>query len=150
MWLYEGKPFTEDMADGWFGFVYRIENLTNQKVYYGQKKFNFVRRVKSKAKGKEKARRKTNIKCSDWLDYYGSNETLKSDLKALGKDNFKREIIYLCERKADMNALELMIQVDNRALFDDNSYNAYIGGRISRSQLSKNLIKRFENGEFSL
>ncbi len=36
-WLYEGKHFTSDDIDDFFGFVYRIINLQNGREYIGRK-----------------------------------------------------------------------------------------------------------------
>ena len=38
-WLYEGKPFTSDDINDFFGYVYRITNKTTGKKYIRQKIF---------------------------------------------------------------------------------------------------------------
>ena len=38
-WLYEGKHFTTDDIDDFFGFVYRIINLQNGREYIGRNTF---------------------------------------------------------------------------------------------------------------
>ena len=38
-WLYEGKPFTTDDINDFFGYVYRIINLQNGREYIGRKYF---------------------------------------------------------------------------------------------------------------
>ena len=86
-WLYQGKPFTTDDIGNFFGFVYRITNLQSGKQYIGRKYFW----QKRKPKG---AKRRVTSE-SDWKKYYGSSEELKQDIKDLGRDTFKREILSL-------------------------------------------------------
>ena len=38
-WLYEGKPFTSDDINDFFGYVYCITNKTTGKKYIGRKYF---------------------------------------------------------------------------------------------------------------
>ena len=38
-WLYEGKYFTSDDINDFFGFVYRITYLQNGREYIGRKYF---------------------------------------------------------------------------------------------------------------
>tara|TARA_R100001463_G_scaffold62956_1_gene115903 strand:+ start:170 stop:634 length:465 start_codon:yes stop_codon:yes gene_type:complete len=84
-WLYEGKPFTSDNIGDQFGFVYRITNIQTGKQYIGRKYFYQKRKPKG---GK---RRVTSE--SDWKRYYGSSEDLKQDIRRVGRENFKREIL---------------------------------------------------------
>lgn len=37
MWSYKDRPFTDDMVNGAYGFVYRITNTVTGKQYYGKK-----------------------------------------------------------------------------------------------------------------
>ena len=132
MWMYRDEVFTEDMIDDNIGFVYIIENLINGKKYIGQKKLQTYRKVVRKGK-----RAKRVYKKSDWETYFGSNLELQDDVKALGPENFKREILYLCKSKAEMNYRELYEQVVNNAILKPTEYyNSYVGGRISRKQLT--------------
>ena len=84
-WIYEGKPFTSDDIGDQFGFVYRITNLQTGQQYIGRKYFYQKRKPKG---GK---RRVTSE--SDWKRYYGSSEDLKQDIRRVGRENFKREIL---------------------------------------------------------
>ena len=86
-WMYEGKPFTSDDIGDYYGFVYRITNTTSSKSYIGRK--YFVQKRKPKG-GKRKVTSE-----SDWKRYYGSSDELKQDIKNLGRDSFKREILSL-------------------------------------------------------
>ena len=51
MWEYK-----EDFnAEEYFGFVYKIENLINNKFYFGKKQFSFKRKVKLKSQKKKQS-----------------------------------------------------------------------------------------------
>ena len=96
-WTYQGTTFTSDDIDSFFGFVYRITNLQSGRQYIGRKYFTQRRKPRS-GKGK---RRVTSE--SDWKKYYGSSDELKADIKAIGKSNFKREIISLHKTLGHVN-----------------------------------------------
>ena len=72
------------------GFIYRITRLDTGRKYIGKKLLQF-RRTKQ-VKGVKK---KVLVE-SDWKTYYGSNQTVKDEVAALGEDKFKREIIKFC------------------------------------------------------
>lgn len=134
MWWYKGQPFTQDSIQKEVGFVYRITNLTNNRIYIGKKLF-------SKAATKQvKGKRKRIRKPSDWEFYYGSNEELKNDVEKLGENNFRREILYLCHSRAECSYLELREQIDQRVLESNNYYNEWIMVKIRKSHL-KSLYK---------
>jgi hypothetical protein len=97
-WIYLERPFTSDDVLDNFGFVYRITNLTNQRLYLGRKVFWFRRKPPG---GKRKVKKE-----SDWKKYYGSCDELKADVKALGKENFRREIISLHKTLGKTNFAE--------------------------------------------
>lgn len=129
MWLYNDKPFTEDMIGDYTGFVYIIENLLTGRKYIGQKNL-WMSKVKT-IKGKKK-----RIKVvSDYKDYFGSNDELRQHVIEHGPENFKREIIYLCKNKGTQNYLELREQIDRRVMESDAYYNSYIGGRINKRHI---------------
>tara|TARA_B100000900_G_scaffold291249_1_gene250095 strand:+ start:137 stop:583 length:447 start_codon:yes stop_codon:yes gene_type:complete len=129
-WMYEGKPFTSDDIGDYYGFVYRITNTTSSKSYIGRK--YFVQKRKPKG-GK---RRVTSE--SDWKRYYGSSDELKQDIKTLGRDSFKREILSLHTTLGKVNYEEtkqlflhnvLMESLDNG---EPAYYNSNILGRYMR------------------
>lgn len=133
-WLYQGKPITPEDVVGRKAFVYIITNLVNGKQYIGQKKFIFTTHKKLK----NKSRRQKILKPSDWEDYYGSSKELHADVEKHGKENFKREIIRLCDSKGEANYWELHEQIMTGALLKpDEYYNSYCGGRIHRSHVIK-------------
>ena len=94
-WLYQGTAFTSDDIDDFFGFVYRITNLQNGKQYIGRKYFYQKRKPKG---GKRKVTSESN-----WKKYYGSSDELKEEIKKVGKDTFKREIISLHKTLGQVN-----------------------------------------------
>jgi len=96
-WKYNGEDFIK-ITNKMEGFVYIITNLTNNKKYIGKKHFW------TRQKDRKTGRRKTQE--SDWMNYFGSCDELKEDVKLLGPDNFLREILYLCPHKKSMSYYE--------------------------------------------
>jgi len=129
MWFYNDQEFTEDMIGDNVGFVYVIENLSNNKKYIGKKLFKFSKT--KKVKGKKK---KTKTE-SNWKSYYGSNEELLEDVKVLGEENFSREILHLCKSKGTCNYLEMKEQILHNALESDSYYNQWIMCKVHRSHI---------------
>lgn len=120
-------------VEDWFGFVYVIERLNakeNEKKYYWGCK-QFVRNLKLKPK-KGKTRNRKIQKESDWKNYYGSSEELKQDVEKYGKENFKRTILKLCTCKWQLKYEELKLQIDNNAIFRNDTYNSILNVRIGR------------------
>lgn len=72
MWTYRGLTFTEGLIEKNVGFVYIITNTVSGKKYIGKKLF--------------KHRRNKKLIESDWRKYYGSNEVLLEDVKALRRE----------------------------------------------------------------
>ena len=86
-WIYKGNIFDSDDIGNHYGFVYCITNTTNGKQYIGRKYFV----QKRKPRG---AKRRVTSE-SNWKRYFGSSEELKQDIKRMGEENFRREIISL-------------------------------------------------------
>ena len=129
MWLYQNIEFNEPI-EKYVGFVYLITCLSTNRKYIGKKLF-WSSRTKQ-VKGKKK-RFKVE---SDWKAYWSSSEELKADVKRLGEENFKREIIHLCYGKGELSYLELREQIDQRALeYPSKWYNNLIHCRIHGSHL---------------
>ena len=129
-WIYKGTPFTSDDIGDYYGFVYRITNTTNEKSYIGRKYFYQKRKPRG---GK---RRVTSE--SDWKRYYGSSDDLKRDIREIGKDSFRREILSLHTTLGKVNYEEtkqLFLHNVLMEALDDGTpkyYNSNILGRYMR------------------
>lgn len=107
------------MIGPYYGFVYKITNLTNGRSYIGKKFFHFRRKPRGKT------RRQTTE--SDWQDYFGSNDELLGDVARLGVQHFRREILHLCRSKGETNFREVEEQFLQRVLMDESKwYNSSI------------------------
>ena len=134
MWIYEEKPINE-LPDDVVGFVYQITNTTNDRMYIGKKLAKF-KRSRKPLKGRKNMRRyKVD---SDWQEYYGSSDELTLDIKKLGKEYFKREILFYCYSKAELNYVEAREQFARKVLESDNYYNGHIRVRVH----GKGIIKK--------
>lgn len=137
MWIYNNQELTE-LPDDCVGFVYEITNLTNQRKYIGKKLAKFSRTstktvtLKNGTKKKKKVRSKID---SDWMDYYGSSNELNKDVEALGKENFRRVILFFCKSKAECSYVEAREQFTRRVLESTEYYNNNIMCRIHGSHI---------------
>jgi len=103
--------YLSDIPEGAVGFVYKITNELDGRIYIGKKQFYSNTRVKIGVKEKKltKTRKiyKTIIKESNWKEYNSSCEELKKDINDLGISNFSKVIIEICYSKADLNYKEV-------------------------------------------
>lgn len=139
-WYYNGVEFTSEMIEDYIGYVYCITDLTNNKKYIGKKLFRSTRRL---APLKGKTRKRTVIKESDWQDYFGSSEEVKLLVTELGADNFKREILHLCNTKGELSYMETYEIFIRHAIVKDEYYNAFVGCKIHKNHVPKETIERF-------
>jgi len=121
--------YNSEVPDSFYGFVYEITNLTNNKVYIGKKQSVF-RRKKALRKGKKK--REIVIKESDWKTYTGSNNELNKDIAELGKDKFCFNILRFCDSKWQLAYYEIEEQIKRNVLLNENFYNGIINCRLGR------------------
>lgn len=118
-WYYDGEIFVDSMIGKSIGFIYIIENLVDNKKYIGRKLF-----TKSKTRVSNGKKIKSRVE-STWMVYYGSNEEINGDVKRLGRENFKRTIIHLCDNKSDLNYLETYHIFASGALLSESYYNRW-------------------------
>jgi hypothetical protein len=73
------------------------------------------------------------------MTYYGSSIELNKDVETLGKDNFKREILYYCNSKALCSYIEAREQFTRKVLETDDYYNGQISVRVHGSHIKNKL-----------
>ena len=120
----------QDMPEDPFGFIYEITNTLNNKSYIGKKQM--VRKIKRKPlKGKK--RKRIDYIESDWKTYTGSSDVLNEDIKKLGKDKFKFNILLFCNSKFELSYYEAKMQFEKDVLLNENYYNGIINCRIGKA-----------------
>jgi hypothetical protein len=147
-WLYNNKKITclDDIEnhESIVGFVYQITNKQTGKIYIGKKILHNSRKTRiSKKEKTTTATRKTFkrvVKESNWLDYWGSCKPLLEDLKQLGEEEFKREILEFCCTKKYLSFAEIEHQIKNDVL-KRNTYN----GNILSRYFQKDMQNCFNN-----
>ena len=134
-WIYKNEPVTELPTDC-AGFVYLITNTESGRMYVGKKlaRFKTTRYKMHTQKNGKKIRKKIRGAVdSDWQDYYGSSDQLNRDIESLGKEKFRREILYYCRSKAELNYIEAREQFSRKVLESDQYYNGHIRVRVHGS-----------------
>jgi hypothetical protein len=107
--------------------VYEITNTTNGRKYIGKKLARF-KRSRAPLKGRKNKRRyKVD---SDWQDYHGSSDELTMDILKLGKENFKREILFYCKSRSELSYVEAREQFSRKVLETNEYYNGHIRVRV--------------------
>ncbi len=135
MWLYNEEEFTTEAIADNVGFVYEIYDKQTEMLYIGKKRF-WSKVSKPPLKGRKRRRR--SLKESDWQDYYGSSEQVKTLVEESGKDRFSRRILRLCKTLGEMSYYEAKIQFKTDALLKpEKYYNAFIGCKIHRKHVFK-------------
>ena len=135
MWSYNDEEFTSEMIGDHLGFVYEITDMSNGMKYIGKKGF-WSTTTRPPLKGKKRKRK--IVKESNWQDYYGSSEEVKTLVEEHGRERFRREILHLCDSKGELSYMELKEQVQREVLFKpDEYYNAFIGVKIHRNHVLK-------------
>jgi hypothetical protein len=129
-----------DIDKVYYGFIYVITNITTDKKYIGKKQMMSVKKLKP-LKGK-KNKRHFDIE-TDWRAYTSSSVELNDDITKYGKNNFKFEIIKLCDNKFELAYYEAKMQFDNDVLLNDNFYNGIINCRIGRAP--RTLLEKIHN-----
>ena len=132
-WHYMERPFSGSDVGNYYGFVYRIANLSNQRQYIGRKYFWSFRTPKGK---KRKVKQE-----SDWRNYYGSCPELKEDIIKYGKQNFSRTILSLHKTKGKTNFEE------TRQLFYHNVLTEELDAGIPR-YYNSNILSRYYRKDY--
>ena len=141
MWLYNNLEISE-LPEDCVGFVYLITNLTSNRKYVGKKLSKFSKTTYKTVTLKNGTKKKKKIKSkidSDWLEYYGSSIELNKDVELLGKDNFRREILFFCKSKAECSYIEAREQFTRRVLETTDYYNGQISVRVHGSHILNKL-----------
>jgi len=116
------EPFVPNLKK--FGFVYLIINTQNGKGYVGCKQYFAMNKKKTKHK---------------WETYTGSSKYLNADIKKIGKENFRFEVIAEYKNKRSLRYYEMYYQVKWSVLTsviegtdEPAFYNSYVGGKFYR------------------
>jgi hypothetical protein len=140
-WLYNNQQ-VDSLPEDCVGFVYIITNVTNDRKYIGKKLAKFSRTTQRTVKLKNGTKKKRKV-CSkvdsDWQDYYGSSPELLKDVELLGKDQFRREILYYCKSKSECSYIEAREQFSRRVLESTDYYNGHIQVRVHGSHIINRL-----------
>ena len=134
-WIYKNQP-VEQLPTDCVGFVYLITNMESGRMYVGKKlsRFKTTRYKMHTQKNGKKVRKKIRGAVgSDWQDYYGSSDQLNRDVESLGREKFKREILYYCRSKAELNYVEAREQFARKVLESEQYYNGHIRVRVHGS-----------------
>ena len=134
-WIYKNEP-VEQLPEDCVGFVYIITNTISGRMYVGKKlaRFKTTRYKMHTQKNGKKIRKKIRgAVASDWQEYYGSSDQLNRDVALLGRDRFRREILYYCRSKAECNYIEAREQFTRKVLESDQYYNGHIRVRVHGS-----------------
>ncbi len=151
-WTFENKPFTKVPKDA-YGFIYKIVNTSNNRVYIGEKQFNHctnpaishkkylelksegVEATKTKHKKKSTKgnvvwiyKRKNVIKETNWKVYTGSSDELNDDI--LRGDSIEKSILHITYSKREHTTREVIEIVKADCLESCDCYNKQILGRL--------------------
>ena len=124
------------------GFVYKITNIQTGKFYIGKKSlYSNIRKKLTKKELAEysgpgrKPTKKLVTSESNWIDYWGSNKGILQEIKDLGTDSFRKEILKFCFNKKQLTYWEVHYQCINEVLLTDKSYNDNVLAKFFRKDL---------------
>jgi len=125
-WIFE-QDFD---VNEWFGFIYRIIEISTGKEYIGKKQF--FQHLRKPVKGK--IRRKRVKRESDWRTYTSSSEHVNKAIVENGMSNYKFIIESLHKTKGSLHYAEVRTQVNEdvlRAKLDDGITPKYFNKQIA-------------------
>ena len=138
-WYYQNTP-VETLPNDCVGFVYLITNNLSGRKYIGKKLAKFSKTTYKTVKQKNGIKKRKKIRSkidSDWQEYYGSSPELTKDIVSLGKENFKREILFYCKSKSECSYIEAREQFSRKVLESNDYYNGHIQVRVHGSHIMK-------------
>jgi len=138
-WYFQNE-IVETLPEDCVGFVYLITNNITGRKYIGKKLAKFAKTTYKTVKLKNGTKKKKKIRSkidSDWRDYYGSNLELSKDVDTLGRENFKREIMFYCKSKSECSYIEAREQFTHKVLESKDYYNGQISVRVHGSHILK-------------
>lgn len=122
--------FEEFNTNDWFGFVYRIIELSTGREYIGKKQFH--QHLRKAVKGRKNKIRIT--KDSDWKVYTSSSTELNEAIQRNGKQNYKFIIESLHKTKGSLVFNEVKAQITEDVLrikLDDGVTPKYFNKQIA-------------------
>lgn len=135
-WIYKDKELTslEEIDKKYIGFIYLITHISTNKKYIGRKGL-----YKTAYKTVNKKKKRILVE-SDWKEYYSSSPTIHEMIEQEGIVNFKREILFFCESKANLNYCEECLLYSLGVLESDEWFNSNI-----RSKMYRKWVDKFNN-----
>ena len=130
MWVYNNKVIEsiDDIPSGSVGFIYEVTHIPSGKKYIGKKAL-YHKKTRPPLKGYK--RKRVEFVESDWKSYYGSHEEVKSLLKEVGSEIFKREIMEFSKSKKRLSYLETKYLFQREVLENQDKYfNSNILGKF--------------------
>ena len=122
MWQFDNQQISSSLQlpPGSLGFIYRITNHVDNRIYIGKKYIN---------------------RGTPWHKYWGSSKELTGDIKRLGVYNhalcityFSRDILQTCDTNIRMTYWEVWWQCHYNVLTTD-SYNKSILGKFYKGKI---------------
>jgi len=96
----------------WFGFIYRVVEISTGREYIGKKQFKSF--TKKKVAGRKN--KKSVVKQSDWKTYTGSSTHLNMAIDENGKDNYAFFIESLHSTRGSLFYAEVDLQIRENVL----------------------------------
>jgi Putative endonuclease segE, GIY-YIG domain len=124
---------------GAIGVIYRIDNLTNGKYYFGRKTCisNRKKKLTIAEKKLEENKRKTFkyeiCETSGWKTYRGLNKPLLADLNS--GHLFTKTIIQFCFSKTEMTFYETRAITCSDCMLTEQCYNDWFSAKVYKSHL---------------